>query len=61
MADDPCPAFLLGQRRMGKTEIFKRVVNKLFHEQDHNDPKAVIPVYFEFDIIKPGQKYRIGL
>ena len=48
---------LLGQRRMGKTEIFKRVVNKLFLEQDYQDPKAVIPVYFEFDTIKPGQKY----
>ncbi len=36
---------LLGQRRMGKTEIFKRVVNRLFFEQDHLDPKAVVPVY----------------
>ncbi|MCP4349826.1 MAG: hypothetical protein GY795_30465 [Desulfobacterales bacterium] len=25
---------LLGQRRMGKTEIFKRVVNRLFFEPD---------------------------
>jgi hypothetical protein len=48
---------LLGQRRMGKTEIFKRVVNKLFLEQDHQDPKAVVPVYFEFENIKPGEKY----
>jgi len=39
---------LLGQRRMGKTEIFKRVVNRLFHEQDYSDPKAVIPVYYKF-------------
>jgi hypothetical protein len=39
---------LLGQRRMGKTEIFKRVVNRLFFEQDHLDPKAVIPVYYSF-------------
>jgi len=39
---------LLGQRRMGKTEIFKRVVNHLFFEQDHRDPKAVIPVYYSF-------------
>jgi hypothetical protein len=39
---------LLGQRRMGKTEIFKRVVNRLFFEQDYKDPKAVIPVYFAF-------------
>ena len=39
---------LLGQRRMGKTEIFKRVVNRLFFEQDHNDPQAVVPVFFTF-------------
>ena len=41
---------LLGQRRMGKTEIFKRVVNRLFFEQD--DPgdldHSVVPVYFSF-------------
>ena len=41
---------LLGQRRMGKTEIFKRVVNRLFFEQ--NDPQdldhSVVPVYFSF-------------
>ncbi|MBF0451204.1 MAG: hypothetical protein HQK75_10915 [Candidatus Magnetomorum sp.] len=40
---------LLGQRRMGKTEIFKRVINKLFNEQDHASPQAVIPVYFCFE------------
>lgn len=39
---------LLGQRRMGKTEIFKRVVNRLFFEQDHTDPQAVVPVFFSF-------------
>ncbi|TGN99930.1 hypothetical protein PN36_31655 [Candidatus Thiomargarita nelsonii] len=39
---------LLGQRRMGKTEIFKRVVNRLFFEQDHKDPQAVVPVFFSF-------------
>ena len=39
---------LLGQRRMGKTEIFKRVVNRLFFEQDHHDPDAVVPVYYSF-------------
>jgi len=39
---------LLGQRRMGKTEIFKRVVNRLFFEQDHRDPKAVVPIFFTF-------------
>ena len=39
---------LLGQRRMGKTEIFKRAVNRLFFEQDHQDPKAVVPVYYSF-------------
>ncbi|TGO02641.1 hypothetical protein PN36_21505 [Candidatus Thiomargarita nelsonii] len=39
---------LLGQRRMGKTEIFKRVVNRLFFEQVSLDPKAVVPVYYSF-------------
>jgi hypothetical protein len=39
---------LLGQRRMGKTEIFKRIVNRLFREQDHTKPNAVIPVYYKF-------------
>jgi len=39
---------LLGQRRMGKTEIFKRVVNRLFFEQDHQNPEAVVPVYYSF-------------
>lgn len=39
---------LLGQRRMGKTEIFRRVVNRLFFEQDPSDPKAVVPVYYLF-------------
>jgi hypothetical protein len=39
---------LLGQRRMGKTEIFKRVVNRLFFEQDHRDPETVVPVYYSF-------------
>ena len=39
---------LLGQRRMGKTEIFKRVVNRLFFEQNHTDPNAVVPVYYSF-------------
>ena len=36
---------LLGRRRMGKTEIFRRVVNQLFFEQDPHDPNAVVPVY----------------
>ncbi len=42
---------LLGQRRMGKTEIFKRVVNRLFFEQEHYaDPeRSVVPVYFCFE------------
>ncbi|ETR68761.1 MAG: hypothetical protein OMM_04372 [Candidatus Magnetoglobus multicellularis str. Araruama] len=48
---------LLGQRRMGKTEIFKRVVNKLFHEQDPQDPKTVIPVYYEFEDIESGDAF----
>ncbi len=39
---------LLGQRRMGKTEIFKRVVNRLFFGQDPEDPNAVVPVYYSF-------------
>lgn len=39
---------LLGQRRMGKTEIFKRVVNRLFYEQDHRNPDAAVPVYYSF-------------
>ncbi|MEA3341218.1 MAG: hypothetical protein U9R15_14740 [Chloroflexota bacterium] len=39
---------LLGQRRMGKTEIFKRVVNRLFFEQDPRDPHAIVPVYYSF-------------
>jgi len=39
---------LLGQRRMGKTEIFKRVINRLFFEQNYEDPKAVVPVYYIF-------------
>jgi len=39
---------LLGQRRMGKTEIFKRVVNRLFFEQVSLDPQAVVPVYYSF-------------
>jgi len=39
---------LLGQRRMGKTEIFKRVVNRLFFQQDPRDPHAVVPVYYSF-------------
>jgi len=39
---------LLGRRRMGKTEIFKRVVNRLFFEQDPTSPQAVVPVYYSF-------------
>jgi hypothetical protein len=39
---------LLGRRRMGKTEIFKRVVNRLFFEQDSTSPQAVVPVYYSF-------------
>jgi len=42
---------LLGQRRMGKTEIFKRVVNRLFFGQEnYADPhNSVVPVYFCFE------------
>ena len=41
---------LLGQRRMGKTEIFKRVVNRLFFEQEYPGDlsRSVVPVYFSF-------------
>ncbi|MCP4647390.1 MAG: hypothetical protein GY852_06600, partial [bacterium] len=39
---------LLGLRRMGKTEIFKRVVNRLFFEQDPKNPDSAIPVYYSF-------------
>ena len=39
---------MLGQRRMGKTEIVKRVVNRLFFEQDPESPDAAVPVYFSF-------------
>ncbi|MBV7338144.1 hypothetical protein KFU94_59950 [Chloroflexi bacterium TSY] len=46
---------LLGQRRMGKTEIFRRVVNRLFFEQDPHDPKAVVPVYYLFPNEQPDR------
>ncbi len=39
---------LLGKRRMGKTEIFKRVVNRLFFEQDHTARDSAVPVYYSF-------------
>lgn len=39
---------LLGRRRMGKTEIFKRVVNRLFFDQDPVNPQAIVPVYYSF-------------
>jgi len=51
---------LLGQRRMGKTEIFKRVVNRLFFEQDHKAPNSVVPVYYKFsDHITDPWKFSI--
>jgi hypothetical protein len=51
---------LLGQRRMGKTEIFKRVINRLFYEQDYKDPNAVVPVYYIFpDHITDSWKFSI--
>jgi len=51
---------LLGQRRMGKTEIFKRVVNRLFFEQNHKDSKTVVPVYYKFpDNITDPWKFSI--
>jgi len=33
---------------MGKTEIFKRVVNRLFFGQDPKSKNAVVPVYYSF-------------
>jgi hypothetical protein len=41
---------LLGRRRMGKTKIFKRVVNRLFFEQEHHADihRSVAPVYYSF-------------
>jgi hypothetical protein len=39
---------LLGYRRMGKTEIFRRVVNKLFFEQNKKSPESVVPIYYTF-------------
>jgi len=51
---------LLGQRRMGKTEIFKRVVNQLFISQDHDSDKIVIPVYFQFpDIVHSKKQFAL--
>ncbi len=47
---------LLGQRRMGKTEIFKRVVNRLFFEQDPGASDVAIPVYFSFPEGPVGQR-----
>ena len=40
---------LMGQRRMGKTEILRRVVNRLFTDQDPTDPLSVVPVYYSFE------------
>ncbi len=52
---------LLGQRRMGKTEIFKRLVNRLFFEQNPRDPKAVVPVYYSFeDSVHDETRFAIG-
>ena len=41
---------LLGWRRMGKAEIFKRVVNRLFFDQENpaDLDHSVVPVYFSF-------------
>ena len=47
---------MLGQRRMGKTEIFKRVVNRLFFSQDPRDPHAVVPVYYSFPDMEIDKK-----
>ena len=52
---------LLGRRRMGKTEIFKRVVNRLFFEQEHYAAlrRSVVPVYFSFED-KPTDEWRFS-
>ncbi len=42
------PTVLPGQRRMGKTEILKRVENRQFFEQDPSATDAVVSVYFSF-------------
>ncbi len=52
---------LLGRRRMGKTEIFKRVVNRLFFEQEHYRDlrQSAVPVYFCFED-KPTDEWRFA-
>ncbi len=40
----PTSTVLLGKQRMGKTEIFKRVVNKLFFEQEPLEGKCSLPL-----------------
>ncbi len=49
---------MLGQRRMGKTEIFKRVVNRLFFDQTtYTDIHAsVVPVYYIFSDTVPDRR-----
>ncbi len=52
---------LLGRRRMGKTEIFKRVVNRLFFEQEHcaDLHRSAVPVYFCFED-KPQDRWEFA-
>ncbi|KPA19225.1 hypothetical protein MHK_000529 [Candidatus Magnetomorum sp. HK-1] len=51
---------LLGQKRMGKTEIFKRVANRLFDSQNHKSEQTVIPIYFQFsDTMKSRKQFAI--
>jgi hypothetical protein len=51
---------LLGQRRMGKTEIFKRVVNQLYSNQNQNE-KVVIPVYYQFpDVFLSKKEFAVN-
>ncbi|MDM8518772.1 hypothetical protein QUF64_01895 [Anaerolineales bacterium HSG6] len=51
---------LLGQRRMGKTEIFIRVINRLFWEQDYRDPEAIIPIFYTFpDQLAPHDSFPV--
>jgi len=39
----------MGQRCMGKTKIFRRVVNRLFAEQDPTNLLSVVTVYYSFE------------
>ena len=48
---------LLGQRRIGKAEIFKRAVNRLFFGQEYPGDihRSVVPVYYSFQDTIPDR------